>query len=150
MTRDIQKDQLYPVVVRAVSKILETTNVVTAVDVLLALQRITKKQYEDWRFGRIPYLERVTVGNLGKMKRLLRILDHHCRTLKLTPSKTVYHKWGKGGKGIVLRFSKSGDRNIEAAYSLHYVAKARGAAAERRPDEKPDAKAPAKLEDASR
>src|SRR5579872_2360940 len=105
MARDIQNDQLYPVVARAVSSILETNRVVTPVDVLLTLQRITKQQYEDWRFGRVPYLERVVVGNLGKMNRILRCLDHCCRALKLTPSQTVYHKWGRGGKRIVLRFS---------------------------------------------
>ena len=127
MVRDIKKDQLYPVVARAVSAILESSNVVTPVDVLLKLQRITKEQYEDWRFGRIRYLERVSVGNLGKMNRILRILEHYARTLKLTPSQTVYHKWGKGGKRIILRFSKSGEDGVEAAYSRHYVAKARTA-----------------------
>jgi hypothetical protein len=119
--RDIHKDQLYPVVARAVTEILQTSNVVTPVDVLLKMQRITKQQYEDWRFGRIPYLERVTVGGLGKMNRILRSLDHFARMLKLTPSQTVYHKWGKGGKRIILRFSKSGEKNLEAAYSRHYV-----------------------------
>ena len=79
-------------------------------------------QLEDWRIARIPYLERVTIGGLGKKSRLLRILDHHARAIGLKPSQTVYHKWGKGGKRIVLRFSKSGDPGLEAAYSRHYVA----------------------------
>ena len=57
-----QKDQLYPAVARAMGEILKSGSVVAPVEVLLRLQRITKKQYEDWRFGRIPYLERVTVG----------------------------------------------------------------------------------------
>ncbi len=100
-----QKDSLYSVVARAVAELLKKSPVITPVDLLLQLQRITKAQLEDWRFARIPYLERVTIGGLGKMSRLLRILDHHARAIGLKPSQTVYHKWGKGGKRIVLRFS---------------------------------------------
>jgi hypothetical protein len=119
-----QKDKLYPAVARCVAEMLETGNTVTTVEVLLRLQRITKQQYEDWRFGRIPYLERVCLGNLSKLNRLLRILDHHARARGLTPSSTVYRKWGRGGKRIVLRFSKSGDARLEAAYSRCYHANA--------------------------
>lgn len=118
-----QKDPLYPGVARAVAEILKTGNVVAPVDVLLQTQRISRQQYEDWRFGRIPYLERVCAGSLPKLNRLLRILDRHARAIGLTPTGTVYHKWGRGGKRIVLRFSKSGDKHLEAAYSRHYVAK---------------------------
>jgi len=120
------KDQLYPAVARAIAEILQTGTVVAPVEVLLQMQRITRQQYEDWRFGRIPYLERVTVGGLGKMSRILRIIEQHARTLNLKPSPTVYHKWGKGGKRIVLRFSKSGEPNLEAAYSRHYLAQSAG------------------------
>lgn len=118
-----KKDKLYPAVARAVAEILEHGTVVTPVDVLLQMQRITKQQVEDWRFRRIPYLERVTIGGLGKMYRILRILEWHAKGLNLEPSRTVYHKWGKGGKRIVLRFSKSGEPNLEAAYSRHYLVK---------------------------
>lgn len=120
-----QSDKLYPSVARCMSEILATTSVVTPVDVLLRMKRITKQQYEDWRFGRVPYLERVCNGNLSTLNRVLRILALHARTLGLTPSQTAYHRWGKRGKGIALRFSKSGDPMLEAAYSRHYVAKPR-------------------------
>jgi len=120
-----QKDKLYPAVARAVAEILKTTNVVSPVEVLLRLGRITKQQCEDWRFGRIPYLERVCVGNLSKLSAILRILDHHARAIGLKPSQTVYHKWGRGGKRIILRFSKSGEPALESAYSRHYVATGR-------------------------
>ncbi len=120
-----QKHQFYPAIASAVQAILKTNRVVTPVEVLLRLQRITKQQHEDWRFGRIPYLERVCAGNLSRLSVILRILDHHARTLGLKPSQTVYHKWGRGGKHIILRFSKSGAPALEAAYSRHYVASAR-------------------------
>ena len=119
-----RKHQFYPAIARAVQAILKTNTVVTPVEVLLRLQRITKQQHEDWRFGRIPYLERVCAGNLSKLSAILRILDLHARSLGLKPSQTVYHKWGQGGKHIILRFSKSGAPALEAAYSRHYVARA--------------------------
>ena len=46
-----QKHRLYPTIVRAVAGILATDNVVTPIGVLLRLQRITKQQHDDWRFG---------------------------------------------------------------------------------------------------
>ena len=118
-----RKDKLYSAVARAVTEILKTEAVVTPVGVLLRMQRITGQQYEDWRFGRIPYLEKVFLGSLGKANRILRILQHHAQSLNLEPSQTVYRKWGKGKKRIGLRFSKSGDPNLERAYSRHYVAR---------------------------
>lgn len=120
-TETYTKDPLYPVVARAIAEILKRCGYVAPVDVLLQTQRITKQQYEDWRFGRVPYLERVTSGGLGTMGRILRIIELHCRKLNLKPSPTVYHKWGKGARGITLRFSKSGDPNVEAAYARHFV-----------------------------
>ena len=45
-----QKHQLYPAIARAVAEMIKTTSVVSPVEVLLRLERITKAQYEDWRF----------------------------------------------------------------------------------------------------
>lgn len=39
----------------------------TVVDVLMDIGVLQKDKYEDWRFGRIPYLERVCMVNLGKL-----------------------------------------------------------------------------------
>ena len=116
-----QKHKLYPTIARIVATILETNNVVTPLEVLLRSQRISKQQIEDWRFGRISYLERVCVGNLSKLSTILRILEHHALAIGLKPSQTVYRKWGRGGKGIVLRFSRTGEPALEAAYCRHYV-----------------------------
>jgi hypothetical protein len=116
-----QKHKLYPAVARAVSAILQTSNFVAPVEVLMRMQRLSKQHHEDWRFGRVPYLERVCEGNLSKLSDILRILQHHATATGLKPSHTVYHKWGKGGKRIFLRFSKFGDPGIEAAYARHYV-----------------------------
>ena len=42
--------------------------------------------------------------------------------MNFEPSLTVYNKYGKGSKQK-LRFSKSGDFNIEKAYSTHFLNK---------------------------
>ena len=117
-----KNDKLYPSVARAIAEILKTKTVVAPVEVLLQMERISKSQYEDWRFRRIPHLEKVFHGNLSKANRILRIIEYRARALDLQPSQTVYHKWGKGGKRITLRFSKSGHPHLEQAYSRHYVA----------------------------
>jgi hypothetical protein len=44
----------------------------------------------------------------------------YARKHDLKPSWTAYNKWGKGNK-TRLRFSKSGDENIEKLYATHYV-----------------------------
>lgn len=55
-----------------------------------------------------------------RLSRLLRILRFYVHDLKLKPSQTVYCRWGKGPKQL-LRFTKTGDANLEAAYSRHFV-----------------------------
>jgi hypothetical protein len=78
-------------------------------------------QLEDWRFGRVPYLEKVIDCNLTRPSRLLRILRFHAHALKLVPSSsTAYLRRGKGPKQR-LRFTKTGDEKIEAAYSRRFV-----------------------------
>ena len=68
----------------------------------------------------VPYLERVIDCNLTRLSRLLRILRFHAHDLNLKPSATAYMRYGKGPKQR-LRFSKTGDAGIEAAYSTHFV-----------------------------
>jgi hypothetical protein len=100
---------------------LKKSTLVAPIDVFIEIGNLTKEKYEDWRFARVPYLEKVITCNLSKANRILRVLHYHALALGLKPSQTAYRKWGNGRKRIVLRFSKSGDPNLEAAYSRHYV-----------------------------
>lgn len=93
---------------------------VSPVELLVKMERLSPKQVEDWRFRRIPYLERVTNGNLGKMNTILLMLREFARSAQLKPSLTVYMSWGKGPKQK-LRFSKYGSRPVEDMYATHYV-----------------------------
>jgi hypothetical protein len=116
-------DPYYERVVRAVGEILSKEKFVAPVDVFIRMKLLSREDLEQWRFGRIPYLEKVMRCNLSKASRILRLLRFHAHDLNLKPSHAAYLKWGKG-KRSSLRFSKTGDPNLEEAYSRHFVAPA--------------------------
>ncbi|NOU84352.1 hypothetical protein GC102_00920 [Paenibacillus sp. LMG 31460] len=78
------------------------------------------KLVEEWRFRRVPYLERVLNGNFGQFSFIMKEFRKTARDLNLKESYTAYMSWGKGAKSQ-LRFSKSGDYQVERHYSTHYV-----------------------------
>lgn len=90
------------------------------VDLFLSLGVLSETSHQDWRKGRIPYLERVCRGSLPLLNTIMRELRSFAAAEKLKASFTVYNKWGKGPKRR-LRFSKSGEQPIEAAYSTHCI-----------------------------
>lgn len=98
------------------------------VDVLMEIGVLPKEKYEDWRRGRIDYLERVCTVNLRKLSFIMREIRAYAQKSGLKPSVTVYKQWavkkksGQGHKPVIrLRFSKSGDPDIERWYSTHFV-----------------------------
>ena len=103
-----------------VAELLAKGNVVAPVDVLVGMDLLRPEHLDNWRRGRVPYLERVINCNLTRLSRLLRILRFHAHDLNLKPSGTVYKRYGKGPKQR-LRFSKTGDPGLEAAYATHFV-----------------------------
>ena len=117
---DYRKDKYYPRVVRAVARILSRSNVVTPVEVLMEMGNLTQKNHEAWLRGQVPYLEFVFEGSLSKANRILRIIGFHMHDLNMVPRSTVYHQYGRGRKRV-LRFTKSGIKKIEEAYSKSYV-----------------------------
>jgi hypothetical protein len=120
-----REDALYPRIARAVSAILRRGKVVAPVDVLVEMGVLAPERLEDWRRGRVPFLEQVITCNLTRLSRLLRILRFHAHDLKLVPSITVYVRWGKGPKQR-LRFTRSGDPRLEEAYARHFVWPSKG------------------------
>ena len=118
---NFKKDKLYRRVTAAVHDLLKNSEIVTPAAVLIGAGFLTEDLFRDWRFGRVPSLERVITCNLSKAQRILLILKYHADERGLKPSPTVYKKWGKGRK-VLLRFSKSGSPYMETLYSTHYVA----------------------------
>jgi hypothetical protein len=113
-------DKYYPKIVKAVDDELKSQNFVAPIRVFLSMGLLEAQDIDNWRKDRVPYLEKVIKCNLAKAGRVLRILRFHAHDLNLKPSVTVYRRETSGGK-IPLRFSKSGERNIEEAYSRHFV-----------------------------
>ena len=95
------------------------------VDVLMDVGALTKEKYEEWRFGNATYLEAVCNINLRKLSVIMKAVRGYASKNGLKPSYTCYKQWGlktKGKSSVVrLQFSKSGNPDIEKAYSTHYV-----------------------------
>jgi len=145
-----KEDPLFPRIERAVAAILAASKVVTPIDVLIGMELLRPADVEDWRFGRVPYLERVIRCNLTRLGRILRILRMHAHDQNLVPSQTAYVRWGKKGHRAPLRFSKTGEPKVEEAYSRHFVWPGKGPF--HPPREKPvvpDAEAPPEVGQAS-
>lgn len=97
-------------------------------DVLIEIGVLPKEKYEDWRFGRVAYLEAVCTVNLRKLSLIMHQIRVCAKQNNLKPSFCYYKQWGmkkKNGQGrkpvIPLRFSKSGDPDIERWYATHWV-----------------------------
>jgi hypothetical protein len=120
-----RNDPLYPRIVRVVESILENSKVVAPVDVLLGIGLLEPDHLEDWRCGRIPYLEQVIQCNLTRLSRLLRILRFHAHDLNLKPSWTAYLRSGKKPRQR-LRFTKTSEHKLEEAYATHFIWSGKG------------------------
>jgi hypothetical protein len=79
--------------------------------------RLEPNAYRAWRCGHVPYLERVFQGSLSKANRILRLIGFHAHDLNMIPS---YHRYPQDGEKTLLRFSKTGDPNVEKAYARHF------------------------------
>lgn len=102
------------------SQLLSEKGYISMIDIFLGLGFLSQKDLESWRMKRIPYLERCIQINLGKVSFIVKTVRKNCINGKLRESSTAYKSWGKGKKKT-LRFSKSDDKNIERAYSTHYL-----------------------------
>jgi len=105
-----------------ISELSDEKGYICSIDVLLGLNYLAKTDYEKWRNGQVEYLEKICQTNLGKLTTINKIIRQVATKMNLEPSLTVYNKYGKGPKQK-LRFSKSGDYNIEKAYSTHFLNK---------------------------
>lgn len=96
------------------------------VDVLIEIGVLSKQKYEEWRFGKIPYLEQACTCNLRQLSAVIGQICEYAKKTGLKQSFCYYKRWGvkkqHGHKQVIpLRFSKSGRQEIEWAYATHYV-----------------------------
>ena len=114
--QNYRDDKHYPRIVRAVAQILTEKDFVSPVALFVEMGLLQASHLERWKRGQVPYLEKVLTCNLSKANRILRILGFHAHDLNLGPSHTAYQH-----KGRKLRFSKTGQKALEQAYSKHFV-----------------------------
>lgn len=88
---------------------------VSVIDLFVEIGWLTPSQVTDWKMGKVPYLERIITANLSKISKTMKEFRSWALHSKLKPSLTVYKH-----KSCKLRFSKTGEPNIETAYSTHY------------------------------
>lgn len=93
---------------------------ICSIDIFYELDILSKAQIKDWRFGKIPYLEKVCNKNLGTLTFINKTIKEIAKDKNLKPSWTAYNKFGKGVKSRLI-FSKTKDENIESAYATHYI-----------------------------
>lgn len=116
----MNRQELQKKVRHAVHQMIWEKGHASPLDLFIKLEKISPKLVEEWRFGRVPYLERVLHGNLAQFSFIMKEFRKVAREMNLKESYTAYVSWGKGPKRL-LCFSKSCDSQVERHYSTHYV-----------------------------
>ena len=117
-------------VVRAAEAALAERQFVSAIDVLDGIGWLVPSRVEEWRQGRVGYLEREAQANLAKLSAAMKIFRTWARARGLVPSETAYVARTRDRRS--LRFSRSGNPSIERAYRTHWVSPALSEAKRRR------------------
>ena len=124
-------------VVRVAEAALAERSVVRPVDVLIGLGWLTPQAVDAWRQGRADDLERLAQVNPHKLSAAMAVLRRWATERGLRPSETAYLARARDGRP--LRFSRSGDVSIEAAYRTHWVSPELSEAEQRRLTERQSA-----------
>lgn len=112
-----KQDKYYPKVVKGIMLILKEFDEISPVALMIQTGHLLPKDHEAWLRGQVPYLERVFQGNLSKANRILRITGFCAHDLNMVPSHHYYHQRGTKRP---LKFSRTGDSGVEAAYARHF------------------------------
>ena len=105
---------------RAAEAALAHHKYVSVIDVLTGMGLLAATHVEDWRKGRIDFLERVIQGNLKKISFSMAAFRRWAEAKGLQPSETAYVCRTRT-ENRNLRFSGSGDPSIEKLYRTHFV-----------------------------
>ena len=121
----INQNELVKAVGSSMYQQIKEKGYATAVDTLMDMHILSKQDYESWRNGRVPYLEKVCNINLKKLDSVLKEMRRYADRNGLKPSFTCYKQWGRKNKPTIkLRFSMTGNEYMEKLYATHYVRKA--------------------------
>ena len=109
-------------IVRAAEDALAERQFVSAIDVLVGIGWLAPSHVEVWRQGRIEYLEAVAQVSAAKLSAAVNLFRTWAMGQGLVPSETVYVARTRDRQA--LRFSESGDPDIERAYRTHWISPA--------------------------
>ena len=108
-------------VVKAAEAALAARGYASAIDVLVGIGWLDGGKVEQWRRGQIDYLERAVQGNLSRISEAMKLFRSWANERGLYASQTSYVARRPGRE--ILRFSRSGDPNIETLYRTHWVSR---------------------------
>ena len=114
-----KKPDLTHRVTQAAETALAGKKFVSSVDVLIGLGWLTDAHLDQWKRGRVDYLERVVNANLNKITSAMKAFHVWARVMGRKPSETKYVAHTRDRH--LLRFSKSGAPEIERRYRTHYL-----------------------------
>src|SRR5215813_273364 len=117
-------------VITAAKATLAEREVVSAIEVLERIGWLAQPRIQEWRQGRLDYLERGISTNLHRISSAMRMFHKWARQHGLTPIETEYVSRTRDRRR--LRFSKSGDPSIERAYRTHWASPKLSAAQQHR------------------
>jgi hypothetical protein len=106
-------------VARAAQAALDQRGFVTAIDLLVGLGWLAQRRVDEWRQGRIAYLESAVQAGHPKVAAAIHHFDRWARRRGLTASETAYV--ARTRARAPLRFSESSGDAIEHAYSTLWV-----------------------------
>jgi hypothetical protein len=123
--RELEQDAL-----KAADRCLEARNYIALTDVFLEMGKLKPEDFQLWRTGVVPYLERVISLNLAQITTVCRAIRSSAGRGGLKASWTAYMSSGKAARHP-LRFTKSGVPALERHWATHYL---RGRARMQPPD----------------
>ena len=87
--KNYKNDKHYPRVVKAMNDELINFSFISSIDVMQRMDVLKKEHVEDFRSGRVAYLEKAIHCNLSKANRILRLTKFHAHDLNMKPSITI-------------------------------------------------------------
>lgn len=106
-------------VCRVAEQALAEQQYVRPIDILLGLGWVAPSHLDRWRQGRVPCLEEMIQGNLGRVAAAMAEFGRWAQASGLTPSETAYVARTRDRRQ--LRFSASADPATEQAYRTHWI-----------------------------
>ena len=105
--------------VKAAETAVAESKFVSPIDILVMMGWLPQAHVDQWRQGRLPYLEQALSVNPNKLSTAMRHLRSWAMSRGLQPSETSYVARTRDRRR--LQFTASGEEAIEAAYRTHWV-----------------------------